>query len=196
MRETELKIEEIPIDELVPYENNAKKHTREQIDAVEASIKEFGFRNPVIVWRNADGRPEVVAGHARVTAAKNIGMKKVPCVSCDELTDAQRRAYTLTDNQTTMMTGWDEDLLAYELDTLSSEFDMNDFGFTDEMADDALSSVEEDAVPEVFECRAKRGDVFILGNHRVMCGDSTCIDDVEKLCGGGVRRHVADRPSV
>lgn len=195
MRETELKIEEIPIDELVPYENNAKKHTREQIDAVEASIKEFGFRNPVIVWRNADGRPEVVAGHARVTAAKNIGMKKVPCVSCDELTDAQRRAYTLTDNQTTMMTGWDEDLLAYELDTLSSEFDMNDFGFTDEMADDALSSVEEDAVPEVFECRAKRGDVFILGNHRVMCGDSTCIDDVEKLCGG-VRRHVADRPSV
>ena len=185
MRETELKIEEIPIDELVPYENNAKKHTREQIDAVEASIKEFGFRNPVIVWRNADGRPEVVAGHARVTAAKNIGMKKVPCVSCDELTDAQRRAYTLTDNQTTMMTGWNEDLLAYELDTLSSEFDMNDFGFTDEMADDALSSVEEDAVPEVFECRAKRGDVFILGNHRVMCGDSTCIDDVEKLCGGG-----------
>ena len=185
MRETELKIEEIPIDELVPYGNNAKKHTREQIDAVEASIKEFGFRNPVIVWRNADGRPEVVAGHARVTAAKNIGMKKVPCVSCDELTDAQRRAYTLTDNQTTMMTGWDEDLLAYELDTLSSEFDMNDFGFTDEMADDALSSVEEDAVPEVFECRAKRGDVFILGNHRVMCGDSTCIDDVEKLCGGG-----------
>ena len=186
MRETELKIEEIPIDELVPYENNAKKHTREQIDAVEASIKEFGFRNPVIVWRNADGRPEVVAGHARVTAAKNIGMKKVPCVSCDELTDAQRRAYTLTDNQTTMMTGWDEDLLAYELDTLSSEFDMNDFGFTDEMADDALRSVEEDTVPEVFECRAKRGDVFILGNHRVMCGDSTCIDDVEKLCGGGL----------
>ncbi len=185
MRETELKIEEIPIDELVPYENNAKKHTREQIDAVEASIKEFGFRNPVIVWRNADGRPEVVAGHARVTAAKNIGMKKVPCVSCDELTDAQRRAYTLADNQTTMMTGWDEDLLAYELDTLSSEFDMNDFGFTDEMADDGLSSVEEDTVPEVFECRAKRGDVFILGNHRVMCGDSTCTDDVEKLCGGG-----------
>ena len=129
MRKTELKIEEIPIDELVPYENNAKKHTREQIDAVEASIKEFGFRNPVIVWRNADGHPEVVAGHARVTAAKNIGMQKVPCVSCDDLTDAQRRALTLVDNQTTMMTGWDFDTLNYELDTLCGEFDMSDFGF-------------------------------------------------------------------
>lgn len=165
MRENELKIEEIEIDSLVPYENNAKKHTREQIDAVEASIKEFGFRNPVIVWRNADGLPEVVAGHARITAAKNLGMKKVPCVACDDLSDAQRRALTLVDNQTTMMTGWDEDLLAYE--------------------PDGLSAVEEDdPEPEVTICRAKHGDVFVLGNHRVMCGDSTCPEDVEKLCGG------------
>lgn len=188
MRETELKIEEIPIDELVPYENNAKKHTREQIDAVEASIKEFGFRNPVIVWRNADGRPEVVAGHARVTAAKNIGMSKVPCVSCDDLTDAQRRALTLVDNQTTMMTGWDEDLLAYELDTLSCEFDMTDFGFTDEMVGMAETiEVEEDEVPDVIECKAKRGEIWRLGSHRVMCGDATCQDDVQKLAGGVLR---------
>lgn len=129
MRETTLKIEEIPVDELVPYENNAKKHTREQIDTVEASIKEFGFRVPCIVWRNEDGRPEVVAGHARITAAKNLGMKSVPCVSCDDLTDAQRRALTLVDNQTTMMTGWDFDLFGYELDTLAETFDMSDFGF-------------------------------------------------------------------
>lgn len=193
MRKTELKIEEIPIDELVPYENNAKKHTREQIDAVEASIKEFGFRNPVIVWRNADGRPEVVAGHARVTAAKNIGMSKVPCVSCDDLTDAQRRALTLVDNQTTMMTGWDEDLLAYELDTLSCEFDMTDFGFTDEMVGMAETiEVEEDEVPDVIECRAKRGEIWKLGSHRVMCGDATCQDDVQKLSGGGVLRLASD----
>lgn len=186
MRETELKIEEIPIDELVPYENNAKKHTREQIDAVEASIKEFGFRNPVIVWRNADGRPEVVAGHARVTAAKNIGMQKVPCISCDDLTDAQRRALTLVDNQTTMMTGWDEDLLAYELDTLSADFDMTDFGFTDEMVGMAeVIEAEEDEVPEVIECKAKRGEIWQLGSHRVMCGDATCAEDVAKLSGGG-----------
>ena len=189
MRDTELKIEEIPIDELVPYENNAKKHTRQQIDAVEASIKEFGFRNPVIVWRNADGRPEVVAGHARITAAKNIGMKKVPCVSCDDLTDAQRRALTLVDNQTTMMTGWDDELLAYELDTLSLDFDMTDFGFTDEMVGMAEeeTSVVEDEVPDVIECRAKRGEIWKLGNHRVMCGDATCREDVEKLAGGGGR---------
>lgn len=186
MRETELKIEEIPIDELVPYENNAKKHTREQIDAVEASIKEFGFRAPCIVWRNDDGRPEVVAGHARITAAKNLGMEEVPCVSCDDLTDAQRRALTLADNQTTMMTGWDEDLLAYELDTLSADFDMTDFGFTDEMVGMAdVIEAKEDEVPDVIECKAKRGEIWQLGSHRVMCGDATCAEDVQKLAGGG-----------
>lgn len=187
MRETELKIEEIPIDELVPYENNAKKHTRQQIDAVEASIKEFGFRNPVIVWRNDDGRPEVVAGHARITAAKNIGMKSVPCVSCDDLTDAQRRALTLVDNQTTMMTGWDDDLLAYELDTLSTEFDMTDMGFTDEMVGMAedVTEVDDDGMPDTIECRCKRGDVWMLGAHRIVCGDATSEADVEKLSRGG-----------
>ena len=186
MRETELKIEEIPIDELVPYENNAKKHTREQIAAVEASIREFGFRAPCIVWRNEDGRPEVVAGHARITAAKNLGMRKVPCVSCDDLSDAQRRALTLADNQTTMMTGWDDDLLSYELDTLSIDFDMADFGFTDEMIGAAEAvTVEEDEIPDVIECKAKRGEIWKLGAHRVMCGDATCLEDVQKLSGGG-----------
>ena len=186
MRETTLQIEEIDIDCLVPYENNAKEHTRAQIDAVEASIKEFGFRNPVIVWRNADGMLEVVAGHARITAAKNLGMRKVPCVSCDDLSDAQRRAYTLVDNQTTMMTGWDSDMLAYELDVLSDEFDMTSLGFTDEMvgmADEV--EAEDDEMPEVVECRAKRGEIWQLGAHRIMCGDSTCREDVEKLVGGG-----------
>lgn len=186
MRETTLQIEEIGIDCLVPYENNAKVHTREQIDAVEASIKEFGFRNPVIVWRNADGMPEVVAGHARITAAKNLGMRTVPCVSCDDLTDAQRRALTLADNQTTMMTGWDSDMLAYELDVLADEFDMADFGFADSLGDAVEDvDVEEDEVPEVVECRAKKGEIWQLGAHRIMCGDSTCREDVEKLTGGG-----------
>lgn len=186
MRETELKIEEIPIEELVPYENNAKRHTREQIAAVEASIREFGFRAPCIVWRNDDGRPEVVAGHARITAAKNLGMKRVPCVSCDDLTDAQRRALTLADNQTTMMTGWDDDLLSYELDTLSMDFDMTDFGFTDEMVGMAETvTAEEHEIPDVIECKAKRGEIWQLGAHRVMCGDATCAEDVERL-GGGV----------
>lgn len=185
MRETELKIEEIPIEELVPYENNAKRHTREQIAAVEASIREFGFRAPCIVWRNDDGLPEVVAGHARITAAKNLGLKRVPCVSCDDLTDAQRRALTLADNQTTMMTGWDEDLLSYELDTLSMDFDMTDFGFTDEMVGMAETvTADEHEIPDVIECKAKRGEIWQLGAHRVMCGDATCAEDVERLGGG------------
>ena len=185
MRETELKIEEITIEDLVPYENNAKRHTREQIAAVEASIREFGFRAPCIVWRNDDGRPEVVAGHARITAAKNLGLKRVPCVSCDDLTDAQRRALTLADNQTTMMTGWDEDLLSYELDTLSMDFDMTDFGFTDEMVGMAETvTADEHEIPDVIECKAKRGEIWQLGAHRVMCGDATCAEDVERLGGG------------
>lgn len=168
MRETELEIEIIPIEELVPYENNAKKHTREQIDAVEASIREFGFRNPVIVWRNADGMCEVVAGHARVTAAKNIGMQEVPCISCDDLTDAQRRALTLADNQTTMMTGWDFDMLNYELDTLCGEFDMSDFGFDveasadiDDLFTESGEQKEEPPAPKTATC-PNCGETFEL----------------------------------
>ena len=154
-----MEIHEVKVSELVPYENNAKKHTNEQIEAVEASIKEFGFRNPVIVWHNADGRPEVVAGHARITAAKKLGMKKVPCVFCDDLTDAQRRALTLADNQTTMMTGWDFDTLAYELDTLCGEFDMSSFGFDaiysaniDELFTDNGITQEREQSPKTVTC--------------------------------------------
>lgn len=186
MRISELEVVRIPIGELKPYDNNAKLHTREQIDAVEASIKEFGFRNPVIAWHNEDGIAEIVAGHARTTAARNLGMDEVPCIFVDDLTDAQRRALTLADNQTTMMTGFDEDMLAYELDVLADEFDMADFGFADSLGD-AIEDVdvEEDEVPEVVECRAKKGEIWQLGAHRIMCGDSTCREDVEKLVGGG-----------
>lgn len=185
VREPELKIEKIELSKLKPYDNNAKIHTHEQIDAIEASIKEFGFRNPIIVWANEDGIPEIVAGHARAIAAKNIGLETVPCIHVDDLTDAQRRALVIVDNQTTMMTGWDEDMLAYELDVLANEIDMSTFGFTDEMQADELSAVEEDELPEEIECKAKYGDVFVLGRHRVMCGNSTCREDIEKLTEGG-----------
>lgn len=122
-------VEMVPLAELRPYDGNAKKHTNEQVDAVEASIREFGFRNPVLAWHNDDGAPEIVAGHARCIAAKNLGMGEVPVIFVDDLSDAQRRALTLVDNQTTMMTGWDFDQLRYELDTLSADFDMADLGF-------------------------------------------------------------------
>lgn len=188
MRDLEQKIEEIPLDWLVPYENNAKRHTKEQILAIENSIKEFGFRNPIIVWQNDDGRPEIVAGHARAAAAKNLRMQKVPVIYCNDLTDAQRRALTLVDNQTTMMTGWDDDLLAYELDTLSTEFDMTDMGFTDEMVGMAedITEIDDEEMPETIECRCKRGDVWMLGAHRIVCGDATSDSDVEELSRGGL----------
>ena len=131
-----MKVESVRLDSLMPYSGNAKRHTKEQIGAVKASIKEFGFRNPIIAWRNEDGASEIVAGHARATAAKELGMREVPVIYCDDLTDAQRRALTLADNQTTMMTGWDEDMLAYELDVLAQDFDMSAFGFDSEVSED------------------------------------------------------------
>lgn len=132
MREIAQEPAMVPVASLKAYDNNAKKHTRKQIDAVKASIEQLGFRGFVLAWHNEDGEPEIVAGHARCRAAQELGMREVPVVFCDDLSDAQRRALTLADNQTTMMTGWDEDLLAYELDTLAGEFDMADFGFDTE----------------------------------------------------------------
>lgn len=136
----------VPLEALKPYDNNAKRHTREQLAAVEASIREFGFRNPVIAWHNEDGVAEIVAGHARAAAAKAIGMPEVPVVFADDLTDAQRRALTLVDNQTTMMTGWDDDMLAYELDVLAQDFDMGELGFA-EVVEDATDAIAEEAEP-------------------------------------------------
>lgn len=135
-------VEMVPLAELRPYDGNAKRHTNEQVDAVEASIREFGFRNPVLAWHDGED-PVIVAGHARCIAAKNLGMGEVPVIFVDDLSDAQRRALTLVDNQTTMMTGWDFDQLSYELDTLSADFDMADFGFD-------LSEYEEHDGAEEF----------------------------------------------
>ena len=143
----EQRIVMVPLDQLKPYDNNAKRHTREQLSAVEASIREFGFRNPIIAWHNEEGVAEIVAGHARAAAAKAMGMPQVPVVFCDDLTDAQRRALTLVDNQTTMMTGWDDDMLAYELDVLAQDFDMGELGFSD-VGEGATDIIEEEGEPK------------------------------------------------
>lgn len=192
----EVRVESVPLDALKPYDGNAKRHTREQIDAVEASIREFGFRNPILAWHDEGGAAEIVAGHARATAARNLGMDLVPVIFVDDLSDAQRRALTLADNQTTMMTGWDEDMLAYELDVLSQDFDMGDFGFTDEMlgmAEDAAEA-EDVEVPETIQCRCKRGDIWMLGAHRIVCGDATSGADLQKLTRGGVAQLLLTDP--
>ena len=125
----ELEVVRVPVGSLRAYEGNAKRHTREQLDAVEASIKEFGFANPVLAWHDDRGKAVIIAGHGRVEAAKALGLDEVPTVFLDHLDDAQRRALTLADNQTTMMTGWDMDTLKAELDALGDSFDMGDFGF-------------------------------------------------------------------
>lgn len=152
-------VEMVPLAELRPYDGNAKRHTNEQVDAVEASIREFGFRAPILAWHNEDGDAEIVAGHARAKAAQNLGMGEVPVIFVDDLSDAQRRALTLVDNQTTMMTGWDDSQLDYELDILSDDFDMSDFGFDlDQGEDDIYTGKTEgliyepaDEKPEAFE---------------------------------------------
>ncbi len=164
-----MKVEQVPLGTLKPYDGNAKKHTEEQLEAVKNSIKEFGFRNPVIAWHDQDGRAEIVAGHARCKAAQELGMDEVPVVFCDDLTDAQRRALTLVDNQTTIMTGWDEDALAYELDVLSGDFDMSDFGFD-------LGTVEDFAVPD--DSPLEDGGVTVVAKFADVDGYRAAIDAI------------------
>lgn len=124
----ELKVEEIPTAELVEYQNNAKLHPHEQIDQIAQSISEFGFNSPILAWHNDDGEPEIIAGHGRLMAAKKLGLEALPVVFLDHMTEEQRRAYILVDNKLTMNSGYDEDILAAELNELFM-FDMGEFGF-------------------------------------------------------------------
>ena len=130
VREAEVRVERVPLASLKAYDGNAKRHDNANIEAIEASIKEFGFRNPIIAWHDEDGVAEIVAGHGRALAAQRLGIQEVPVVFVDDLSDAQRRMLTLADNQTTLMTGWDEAQLESELDALASVFEVEDFGFS------------------------------------------------------------------
>lgn len=141
MRDTALEVVEIPIGDLKPYENNAKRHDNANIEAIANSIEEFGFRNPILAWEGEEGA-EVVAGHGRLLAAKKLGMEKVPVIYVNDLTDEQRRMLTLADNQTTLMTGWDEAQFEAELEALSDAFSIEGFGF--EHATEELDESTED----------------------------------------------------
>lgn len=129
VRKSEVKVEWVPLASLKAYDGNAKKHDSANVEAIANSIEEFGFRNPILAWHNEDGIAEIVAGHGRAAAAKKLRMESVPVVFVDDLSDAQRRMLTLADNQTTLMTGWDEAQLAEELDALRDVFDIEGFGF-------------------------------------------------------------------
>lgn len=176
-----LKVEYMPINELTPYENNAKIHTEEQIEQIKKSIQEFGMNDPIGIWRDNI----IIEGHGRLMACKELGMEEVPVIRLDDLTDDQRKAYTLIHNQTTMNTGFDLDILNEELQSI--DLDMSDFGFDDIELDNIEEEKEiiEDKVPDVpEEPKAKLGDIYQLGNHRLMCGDSTSEEDVAKLMNG------------
>ena len=175
------------VEYLIPYARNSRTHSESQVDKIAASIKEFGFLNPIIV----DGDGGIVAGHGRVLAAKKLGMEYLPTIEADHLTDAQRRAYVIADNRLALDAGWDDDLLRVEFDDLRADgFDLELTGFTlDEISALQIEEVEgltdEDSVPEVPEDPVTvEGDVWLLGNHRLMCGDSTSIDAVDKLMAG------------
>lgn len=182
------KIEWQLVEKLIPYAKNARTHSDEQVAQIARSIKEFGFNNPVLV----DKDNSIIAGHGRVMAARKLGMDKVPVVILDHLTESQRKAYILADNRIALNSGWDSSMLFVELQDLKDDIDLSLLGFDPDELDSLLNPVketegltDEDAVPEVpVEPKTKLGDIYILGNHRLMCGDSTSITDVEKLMDG------------
>ncbi len=169
------------VDELREYDNNPRNNDN-AVDAVAASIELAGFKVPMVI--DADG--VIVAGHTRLKAAKKLGMTEVPCIIADDLTDDQIRAFRLADNKVSELAGWDIEKLGQELAEI--DIDMSVFGF-DSMEIEMCTEVDEDDVPDVDEKDepiTQRGDVWQLGSHRLMCGDSTIISDVEKLMGGKV----------
>ena len=184
------KLEKISIEDLIPYARNSRTHSDEQVAQIAASIKEFGFTNPVLI----DNDNGIIAGHGRVLAGRKLKLKEIPCLRLGHLTDAQKKAYVIADNKLALNSGWDAEMLKLELVELKDDgFNIDLIGFDgDELAEIFAEESEinegltdEDEVPEVpEEPVTKLGDIWILGNHRLMCGDSTSIDAVEKLMDG------------
>lgn len=173
-----LKIVYLPISALTPYERNAKEHPRKQIDQIKRSISDYGMRDPIGIWGENN---TIVEGHGRWMACKELGFTEVPCIRLDDMTDAQRREYALVHNQTTMNSGLDLDVLDLELGELP-EFDASFYDFEVQQED---PEIEEDEVPDVpDEPQAKLGDIWQLGRHRLMCGDSTDPAVIDRLMDG------------
>lgn len=179
-----MKIIEKTVDELIPYINNARTHNDEQVTQIASSIKEFGFNNPILL----DGENGVIAGHGRLLAAKKIGLKKVPCIELSHLSEAQKKAYILADNKIALNSGWDMDLLNIELGEL--DVDLRALtGFSDEelseivIEEPTTNNEKADEIPEEVEPKCKLGQIWQLGEHRLMCGDSTDEECVFRLMG-------------
>ena len=178
------------IGTLIPYARNSRTHTEEQVAQVAASIKEFGFLNPVIIAEDNT----ILAGHARVLAARKLGLDKVPCIKAENLTEAQKRAYIIADNKLSLNAGWDEKLLAVEISDLKNEaFDLSLLGFADDeleklFRDEKAESIKEDDFDIDAELKKPAithvGDLWTIGRHRVLCGDSTLKENYERLMQG------------
>ena len=184
-----LDYELVEVEKLIPYANNSRTHTEEQIKKVMASMKEFGFINPILITEDY----VITAGHCRLIAAQRLGYKKVPCIKENYLTPAQRKAYVIADNRLALDAGWDEELLRVELEDLqAADFDIGLTGFDEKELGDLFKSPETEVDDDDFDLSealekasfVQRGDVWIVGRHRLMCGDATSEDDVNTLMDG------------
>lgn len=191
MQKEDLKVVYRAVSELIPYARNARTHSDEQIERIADSIREFGWTNPILI----DGENGIIAGHGRVLAARKLGLEKVPTIELSGLTEAQKRAYIIADNRLALDAGWDEEMLKLEFAELEKlGFELSKTGFSDEeinemMADldrevDGVEDVETPEPPK--NPKTKRGEIWILGTHRLMCGDSTSIEDVKEVMGGHI----------
>ena len=180
-----MQIQEVEVSKLIPYAKNSRTHDDAQIAQLAASIKEFGWTNPILV----DGDKGVIAGHGRLLAARKLGYDKVPVIELKHMTEAQKRAYVIADNKLALNAGWDTAMLSIEIKDLEDEgFDLTLLGFDDKELNALIEPevidglTDEDAVPELpKEPKTKLGDIYILGNHRLMCGDSCSVTDMDKL---------------
>jgi len=181
-----MEIKEVEVTALIPYAKNSRTHDDAQVAQIAASIKEFGWTNPILI----DGDKGIIAGHGRLMAARKLKMDKVPVIELSGMTEAQKKAYVIADNRLALNAGWDNAMLTIELQDLEDEgFDLSLTGFDQNELDALLNPIEpttgltdEDAVPDVpEEPKTKLGDIYILGNHRLMCGDSCSVTDMDKL---------------
>jgi DNA modification methylase len=180
-----MEIKEVEVSALIPYAKNSRTHDDAQVAQIAASIKEFGWTNPILV----DGTKGVIAGHGRLLAARKLGMAKVPTIELKDMTEAQKKAYVIADNKLALNAGWDTNFLSLELQELKDQdFDLTLLGFDNKELDALLAPevieglTDEDSVPDTpIEPKTKLGDIYILGNHRLMCGDGKLLENVDKL---------------
>lgn len=182
-----IKTEQRAIGDLIPFARNSRTHSDEQVAQIAASIREFGWTNPILV----DGANGIIAGHGRLAAARKLGMAEIPVIVLDHLTDAQKRALVIADNKLALNAGWDTELLSSEIEGLGEEgFDLSLLGFNEAelaalLAEKTEGLTDPDDVPEPpADPVSVLGDVWLLGKHRLLCGDSTSVDDMERLTAG------------